>query len=70
MGEIGLYLNIPRSASVIADEQAVAYRLERQALDEMKAHEPDLAFLVNDLVMRVVAERLTAADREILALHR
>jgi len=70
IGEIGLYLNAPRSASVIADELTVAYQLERQALETMKVHEAELAFQVNDLVMHVIAERLMTADREILALHR
>jgi len=69
-GEVGLYLDSPRPASVIADEPTIAYRLDRSAIEAMKTSEPDLALQVNELIVRSVAGRLLAADREILALTR
>jgi SulP family sulfate permease len=70
VGELGIYLNLPRSATVSADENTIAYRLTRQALDEMKAKDTALVIVFHELIVRLVAERLLAADREIIALHR
>lgn len=70
VGELGIYLNLPRSATVLADEHTVAYRLSKTALDEMKANDPALVIVFHELMVRLVAERLLAADREIIALHR
>ena len=70
VGEDGLYLDSPRPASVIADEPTIAYRLERAALEHMKVKDSDLAFQVSEMIIRIIAERLLAADREILALNR
>jgi SulP family sulfate permease len=70
VGEMGIYLNLPRSATVTADANTIAYRLKRQALEEMKSKDPALAIVFHELVVRLVAERLLAADREIIALHR
>ncbi len=69
VGEDGLYLDSPRPASVIADEPTIAYRLERAALEHMKVKDSDLAFQVSEMIIRIIAERLLAADREILALN-
>lgn len=57
-GEMGIYTNAPRSASVIASEPCVAYRLsaERFALIQRKA--PQLAAAVNRYVVALLAERV------------
>jgi SulP family sulfate permease len=70
VGELGFYLDVPRSASVIADMNTIAYRLTRQAMQEMKAKEPELAIAFNDLMLQVIAERLVSTNREIVALNR
>lgn len=58
-GEMGLYTSAPRSASVIASEPCVAYRLsaERFALIQRKA--PLLAAAVNRFVVTLLAERVS-----------
>jgi len=57
-GEMGIYTNAPRSASVIATERCVAYKLtvERFALIQQKA--PQLAAAVNRFVVTLLAERV------------
>jgi SulP family sulfate permease len=70
VGEVGLYLDAQRSASVIAEDNTIAYRLTRQSIEAMKVEDPLLAIAFNELIIRVVAERLKAATSEIAALHR
>jgi SulP family sulfate permease len=57
-GEMGLYTNAPRSASVIASEPCVAFRLsaERFALVQRKV--PQLAAAVNRFEVGLLAERV------------
>ncbi len=57
-GEMGIYTSAPRSASVIALERCVAYKLtlERFALIQEKA--PQLAAAVNRFVVGLLAERV------------
>jgi SulP family sulfate permease len=70
VGELGFYLDVPRSASVIADFNTIAYRLTRRAMEEMKAKDPELAIAFDELMLRVVAERLVATNRTLAALNR
>jgi len=63
VGELGLYLNTTRTASIIADEPSVAYRLSRSALDEIKQVDPDLAAALHEYVARLLAERLADTTR-------
>jgi SulP family sulfate permease len=70
VGELGLYLDERRSASVIADMPSIAHRLTRQTLDEMRQKDPELAAAFHELIVRLVSERLAAANRSIEALHR
>lgn len=70
VGELGFYIDAPRSASVIADDRTVAYRLTRAAMQEMKTRDPELAIAFNELMLQVIAERLVTTNRELLALNR
>ncbi len=57
-GEMGLYTSAPRSATVLATEKCVVYRLsvERFALVQQKA--PQLAAAVNRFIVALLAERV------------
>lgn len=57
-GEMGIYTNAPRSASVIATERCVAFKLsvERFTLIQQKA--PQLAAAVNRFIVTLLAERV------------
>lgn len=69
VGELGFLLDSQRSASVIAETKALAYRLTRKAMDEMREQDADLATAFNELMLQLIAERLVATDRELEALN-
>ena len=69
VGEIAFVLNVPRTASLRVDEEALVWSLDRRAFGElMKAH-PDLALALWQHVVRIQAERLSFATRQIAALN-
>jgi sulfate permease, SulP family len=70
VGELGFYLDAPRTASVIADLNTYAYRLTRAAMERMVADDLELAFAFNNLMLRLIAERLVTTDRVVVALNR
>lgn len=66
VGEMGLYLNTPRSATVITDEPSVLYRLSAEAMEKLKVEEPELASDIHEFIARLLANRLSHAN-EVLA---
>jgi SulP family sulfate permease len=68
VGEMGFYRNVPRAASVVAEEPTVVYRLTRQAFDKMQAEDPTAAAALHKLIIRLLSDRLEFANREISAL--
>ena len=68
VGEPGLYLGQPCTASVVADSPVCAYRLTRAALSEMKRQEPELAATFHEFAARLLSERLTATTRTLDAM--
>jgi SulP family sulfate permease len=70
VGEMSFYLDMPRSASVVADVTTIAYRLTQQAMDDMGTQDPELANAFNRLMLRVMAERLAVTNRTVMALNR
>lgn len=70
VGELGFYMDVKRSASVIADMETIAYRLTRDRMQAMKTEAPELAIAFNEFMLRVISERLVANNRELGALNR
>jgi SulP family sulfate permease len=70
IGEIGLYLKTERTASVIANEPSIVYRLSKEALDEMREKAPDLAADFHQFVARQLAERLVDTTRLVSTLSK
>ncbi|MFN2118855.1 MAG: SLC26A/SulP transporter family protein [Anaerolineales bacterium] len=68
VGEMGLYLGAPRTASVIASEASVVFRLSEEALNRMRREDPDVAAALHEWIARMLAERLAANNRTIEAL--
>jgi len=58
LGELGFYLDTPRTASVIADGPGKAYRLTADALNEMERQHPALAAALHRFMADLLAERL------------
>lgn len=57
-GEMGLYTSAPRSASVIATERCVVYRLSAERFKLIQDKAPQLAAAVNRFIVTLLAERL------------
>lgn len=68
VGEVALYLGIPRSASVVAEVPSVVYCLTKNALEKMK-EDPALEAEFHAFVVRLVASRLAATNKLVNALH-
>jgi SulP family sulfate permease len=58
VGEMGLFLRQSRTATVVADQPSVLYRLSLDAYNKMMHEDPDLAFQLNQWIGRVLAVRL------------
>jgi SulP family sulfate permease len=70
VGEIGMFLAIRRTASVIADEPCIAYRLTKTSLARMKKRDPDLAASFHEMAVKLLANRLTDTNLLVSALRR
>ncbi len=68
IGEMGLYLGTPRSATVVASRPTVVYGLSAQSLETMRAEDPEVAALLHEWIARLLAERLADNGRTIQAL--
>ena len=58
VGEMGLFLKQSRTATVIADQPSVLYRLSLESYNKMMQDDPDLAFHLHQWIGRVLAVRL------------
>lgn len=70
VGEIGFYLNKPRTAAVVTDQPAIIFRLSQDALKRMEQHDPEAASAFHQAIIRLVAERLTHLIDTVAALQR
>jgi SulP family sulfate permease len=68
VGEMGFYRRVPRTAHVIAEGPTVVYRLTRDSFEKMQAEDPNAAGAFNQLIIRLLSDRLEFANREISAL--
>ena len=64
MGEIGVYVGGPRTATVRAETPVLAWRLSRTALATIERTDPALAGLVHRAMVRVLADKLAASTRQ------
>jgi SulP family sulfate permease len=63
VGEVAFYLDVPRSASVVADLPTTGYRLTRANLDRLRAERPDLAAMFHEFIAHRLAERIAETGR-------
>jgi sulfate permease, SulP family len=69
VGEMGFFRRSTRSATVSSDGPAVLFSMTRANLERMRREQPDLAGAFDDFIVRVLADRLDATNREIAALE-
>ncbi len=69
VGEIAAYLQRPRSASVVADDETLAVLLTGAALAEMREQDCGAAALLHAFMARQLAAKLVTATQEIVAKH-
>lgn len=70
LGEIAVYLRLPRSATVIAAEETLAARITGEALARMHQEAPAAAALLHAFLARHLAEKLIDATRQLAAAQR
>ncbi|MCC5792790.1 MAG: SLC26A/SulP transporter family protein [Legionellaceae bacterium] len=63
IGEMALYLNQPRSATIIAVTPCLAYRFTPQAIEKLTHAQPERAAIFHKSVVTVLAKRLQYANR-------
>jgi len=59
VGEMGLFLNQQRTATVVVSEPSVLYKLSLEAYNRMMKDDHELAFYLHQWIMRVLATRIT-----------
>jgi len=70
VGELGLYASQERTASIIAEEICVVYRLSTTAMAEIKEKDADLAAAFHAFIASTLARRLADTTRLLAALER
>jgi SulP family sulfate permease len=68
LGEMGLYSQDVRSASVVADQSSRLYYLSNQAFEKLEIEEPRLAASFHKFIVNLLAERLKHCSQELQTL--
>jgi len=68
VGEMALYSGQPRSADVVAETPCRAYRLSAERFARLERVDPAVVIEFHSFVVKLLAQRLTAASEEIRAL--
>jgi SulP family sulfate permease len=70
VGEVGFFLDAPRTATLYLEEESAVWALYRPAFERLKSAEPDLVAALFTYVIQLQSERLAFATRQIAALQR
>lgn len=70
VGEIGFYLEKPRTAAVVADEPSTVYCLSQQTMERMIRDDPEMAFAFHQGMIRLASMRITQLIATVNALQR
>lgn len=70
IGEIGLYLNHKRTATVVVDQKSVLYKLTRESLKRMEEERPAAATRLHRWIVLTLSQRLGDNNRTLEALLR
>ncbi len=67
-GEMGLYLGIPRSATITVEEAGVIYRLSNDSLKKVEETNKELANEIHRCFIRLLSDRLMHTTDELTYL--
>ena len=67
-GENGFVLLLPRTASLKVEEEAYVWSLSREAFEQIRSHQPELAIALLRSIIKLQSERLAFATRQNVAL--
>ena len=59
VGELGFYLDQPRTAAVVSNGDTWVYRLTRDRLNEIERDHPDAASTLHQLIVHLLSDRVT-----------
>jgi SulP family sulfate permease len=68
VGEMGLFLKQSRTATVVADEPSILYKLSLNEYNRMMQNDPELAFHLHQWIGRVLSVRLAENNHTLEAL--
>ncbi len=68
VGEMGVYRQSPRSATVVAQTPAQLWRLSLSSMQAMTQQDPALSVQLNQALLRLLADRLEHANAQVRAL--
>ena len=68
VGEMGLFLKQSRTATVVASQSSILYRLTLENYNKMMQEDPELAFLLHQWIGRVLSVRLAENNYTLEAL--
>jgi SulP family sulfate permease len=69
IGEIGFFRRAVRTATVSSDGPAILFTLSRANFERMRRQRPDLASAFVDFIVRLLANRIDATNRDVGALE-
>ena len=70
IGELGMYLNTPATASVITEKPSIIYSLGTENLQKMEAEDPEVATAFHRFIAQLLAERLVDNTRALEVLRK
>jgi len=68
IGELGLYLREPSTASVVTETTSVFYRFTAETMETMERQDPQMAAAFHRFIVRRLGERLIYTNRSLKAL--
>lgn len=68
LGELGLFLGVPRTASAVTNQPCVIYRLSNTALARLKTEDPATSAQFHEFLVRYLSERIVDCNKTIRAL--
>lgn len=69
VGELGFYLNTPRTAAIVVDQPGVVFRLAREDLARMEEEDPAAATALQQIIIRLLGERMVQLTRSFQAMQ-